>query len=432
MPPLLAGKAHRTARDTAETFPFFSRPRLPDRIFARAGREFLLATACCSWPSNDARLAAIRRAASLPIEWPEFLRIVDVHRIWGLVHDGLMAAAVEVPPDVAREIAGLASSVAHQNLALAAEALRLQRLFDDAKIPVVFLKGVALAMLAYGTLALKHGKDIDILVSSGDFAAATPVLERAGYQLREPPPGLSGAQMRAIARNTSHYTFVHCHAGHIVELHWRLAANPYLLQSAAAVPTRPVALTDNAGIVTLAEPDLLAYLFAHGASHGWCRIKWLADLAALLNARVDEIEALYRSAHDAGVGHCAGAALLLCERLLGLAVPRALLSELRGVARLRLLEAVALHAMLGGTAETASPSQRRATILISFSRLLLGDGPRYWLHEARRLLFRLDEVVAVPLPARLEFLYPVLHLALSIWRHLPFARRTDKSSDAIP
>jgi hypothetical protein len=39
-----------------------------------------------------------------------------------------------------------------KNLAMAAEALRLQRLFDDADLPVLFVKGTSLAVLAFGNV----------------------------------------------------------------------------------------------------------------------------------------------------------------------------------------------------------------------------------------------------------------------------------------
>jgi hypothetical protein len=193
-----------------------------------ARTEFLLPAACCRWPPDDARRAAIRGATDAPIDWHEFRAIVERHRIWGLAHQALSAAAVRVPPDIAREIASEASAIAHQSLALAAEAVRLQRLFDENKITgALFLKGVSLAMLAYGTLALKHGKDIDILVALDDLETASSVLERGGYERREPPTALTGAQLQAISRVTFHFTFVHRETNHVVELHWRLRPNPY-------------------------------------------------------------------------------------------------------------------------------------------------------------------------------------------------------------
>ena len=69
------------------------------------------------------------------------------------------------PANIAAEITSQAALQVRQSLAMATEAARLQRLFDDADVRVLFLKGSSLAVLAYGNLALRASKDIDLLVS---------------------------------------------------------------------------------------------------------------------------------------------------------------------------------------------------------------------------------------------------------------------------
>ena len=71
---------------------------------------------------------------------------------------------------------------------MAAEAVRLQRLFDDAGLPVLFLKGASLAAVAYGNLGLRSAKDIDLLVSPETLVPATALIVRAGYRRLDPPP----------------------------------------------------------------------------------------------------------------------------------------------------------------------------------------------------------------------------------------------------
>ena len=73
----------------------------------------------------------------------------------GLVHDGLTRAQPDVPPEIAREIGAQAATLVRENLAMARESLRLQRLFDDADLPVLFVKGASLAVLAFGNLGLR-------------------------------------------------------------------------------------------------------------------------------------------------------------------------------------------------------------------------------------------------------------------------------------
>ena len=74
----------------------------------------------------------------------------------------------DVPSEIAEEIGAQAATLVRENLAIARESLRLQRLFDDADLPVLFVKGAALAMLAFGNLGLRSGQDIDLLVTIRD------------------------------------------------------------------------------------------------------------------------------------------------------------------------------------------------------------------------------------------------------------------------
>lgn len=68
-----------------------------------------------------------------------------------------------------------------------------------------------------------------------------------------------------------------------VEIHWRLVDNSYFFPEISALsPTRIVTIPAGAGLRTLDDNDLFAYLRVHGATHGWSRLKWLADAAALM------------------------------------------------------------------------------------------------------------------------------------------------------
>src|ERR1700677_5069204 len=98
-------------------------------------RELLLVAACSIWPPSQRRVEAVREAATGFIDWDRFLRVVRRHRVIGLVHDGLCRAQINVPANVARSIAEEAAALVRENLALAAEAVRLQSLFAEANLP---------------------------------------------------------------------------------------------------------------------------------------------------------------------------------------------------------------------------------------------------------------------------------------------------------
>src|SRR5688500_19646503 len=110
--------------------------------------------ACCRWPPSPARDEQVRRAAAAPSDWNGFGKLVTRHRVAGLVHDGLTRAGVEAPAALAAKLAEEAGDIARQNLLFASECLRLEGRF--AALGHLFLKGVTLNMLAYGSLAYKQ------------------------------------------------------------------------------------------------------------------------------------------------------------------------------------------------------------------------------------------------------------------------------------
>jgi len=382
---------------------------------AALSREFLLVAACCRWPLGEAAVAAIRRQAAEAIDWTDVLRIVRRHRVAGLVHKALSSAPVELPPGIGQALASQAQRIARQSLALTAETVRLQRGFDAAKIPAITLKGAALAQLAYGSLALKHSRDIDLLVSPERALDALQLLEREGYALRNPAPSLNPAQRRAVVEYGREMDLVRGSGGHRVELHWQLSYNPLLLQGIdASSPTQDVTLPGGDRLRTLATEELFAYLAVHGASHSWFRLKWLADLNALLSQSSEaDIAHLYRLAAKRGAALCAGQALLLRELLFGAPLPSGIAAELEGSRRLATLVAMALEAL-------AAREPQDDTVVVTREaavHFLLGRGPAYFLRQCRFVCYSVADAVLLPLPPALRFLYPILRLPLWLWRH---------------
>ena len=149
--------------------------------------EFRLVAACAMWPPSCRRIEAINDALSEPLDWPRFLRVVKRHQVVGLVHDALTRPRADVPPIIVQDIGTEATTLVRANLDMAREALRLQHLFDDANLPVLFIKGAALAILAFGNLGLRYSQDIDLLIPYESLTAATMLIACAGYRRFDPP-----------------------------------------------------------------------------------------------------------------------------------------------------------------------------------------------------------------------------------------------------
>ena len=194
----------------------------------------------------------------------------------------------------------------------------------------MFVKGSSLAMLAFGNLGLSGGEDIDLLVPQKVLPVATELIARAGYCRFDPPVEISETQLQLLLPLRKDFGFIHQTTGLRVELHWRLFLNPHaMVEDLIMAASRDVPLTETAGLRTMGEEDLFAYLCMHGALHWWNRLKWLADINALLASTPGHgVEHLVRAAEARGAGRAAAQTLLLCRNLLGMALPARLTATL--------------------------------------------------------------------------------------------------------
>jgi hypothetical protein len=378
-------------------------------------QAFRLACACCMWPRTPARDAEVRTAAQ-GVDWGRFLRVLARQRVAGLARDALRSAGVTPPPQIEQRLTAIVQGGAGVGLALAAESVRLRRLFDAEGLPALFIKGATLAELAYGSQVLKAARDIDMLVAPRDAERAFALLKAQGYVAVAPAGELDAAQMQMLFRLHKDLELKDHRRGLNLELHWRLIDNPALLATLGVdSPAQEVAVLDGA-LRTLGDKELFAYLSVHGASHSWFRLKWLADLNAWLSTkRDDQIVAYYRYAETLGVDACAGQAMRLCNRLLGFSPPVELAAELRG-GKLRLLTGLALDAMVGPDAEIELARRPFGPFRTLPSQFLRGRGPAFFVAQCRMLVENLDDMLMYPLPRALHFLYPLLRLPLWLLR----------------
>jgi hypothetical protein len=380
--------------------------------------EFELVTACCRWPPSPARDEAVAAAAAHALDWTLVARIAERHRVEGLVWNALRQAEVAVPAEAGQPLRAAAARIARQNLVLTAESLRLAALLDEAGIRHLFVKGVALGALVYGSVGPKMGWDIDLLVPLPAVEAAAAALEAAGYRLDLPSGPRARERVGAFHRYWKETVWKSSDGTLTVELHTRLCDNPALLPEVGFGSSIQMAeVAKGRFLPTLGSDELFAYLSVHGASSAWFRLKWIADLAALLApAPPAEIERLYRRSQQLGAGRAAAQALLLCRRLFATPVPADLVAELNADRTNRWLLAVALDLLAGRTLATELHHVRLGTLSIHLMQLGLMPGLKFKLGELGRQLVDPGDRVELPLPRWLSFLYPLISMSRRLTR----------------
>lgn len=333
--------------------------------------EFQLAIECCRRrfaPGDERQLSELARA----VDWTRFLSLVRRHRVQALVWQSLVEAGATPPAAVSDALGADAGKIAEQNLRAAVESAKLLDAFTIAAIPTLFVKGLTVSKLAYGDAFLKMSQDIDVLVPEGAVGAAASELETLGYRLTTPAVAPQSASFRRwhVTRKESLWRSP---GGLLLELHSRLADNPHLIPGIdTSSPRQQVEIAPGLVLPTLAADELFTYLCVHGGTSAWFRLKWITDLAALMEHRSEaEIERLYERSQQLGAGRCAAQALLLATQLYGTAVGEALVRRLERDPLNRWLTWTAMQQLLRDTGPT---EVRFGTVMIHASQLVLIPG----------------------------------------------------------
>ena len=397
---------------------------------APADPELLLAAACCRWPPSPARDAAVRAAVAGGIDWDRFNRVVVRQRVQGLVDGGLKAAGVAVPERVAAPLARQAKRIVHTDLVAAGDTAQLTEQIAAAGYPVLAVKGVVLGALAYGTVGVKHSKDIDLLILPEHIEPVLALLEEAGYRITQPAEEMSAKQRAVLPRYGKDVALVRT-APHLqVELHWRLFTNAALLPTlAASGPAQTVMLGTSLNAPTLAPADLYSYLVLHGAIDGWSRMKSLADVHALV---ATSGQALLPEWHDRAVALGAGAAseqaMLMMHDLFALPLPDELAMTIGKSRRVRMLVAGAYRLMAVRDGATEIDGWGYGRMLSLAMQPLLGHGIGYQWQIVRSVLYMQSDMYRSKLPMALYPLYPLVRIPA--WLINRIARIGRHSSDS--
>jgi hypothetical protein len=322
-------------------------------------------------------------------DWGRFLALSRRHRVQALCWHGLRALHWELPAAVDEPLHRDTDAIVTTNLRMAAESNRLLGIFEDGQIPLLFIKGLTLGAIAYRDPFRKMSWDIDLLVGPDRLADALRLLRAAGYQSIVPSSG-SDAGFKRWHERRKESVWRHSSGRFHIDLHTRLADHAALVPGLGIdSPIQIVDVAPGIRLPTLAEDELFAYLCVHGASSAWFRLKWIADLAALLHGKgIAEVERLYGASQRFGAGRAAGQALLIADGLFGIELGGDLRTVLRS-------DPVNRWLVSSAWGEIAKPAEPTATFLgtanIHLTQLGLLPGWRFKLSEAARQLRNLAD-----------------------------------------
>ena len=267
-------------------------------------------------------------------------------------------------------------------LGIAAELTRMQSLFGKAGIDLIALKGPAQSLRSFGRFGMRVNRDLDVLIAPDSCDAAEAQLIDAGYTLVEPSEPLRGEARHQWMRNHKDMVFRSPDRTAMVELHWRLFDNAALMPVSTLAPAIALGIDPLRHIRVLPNDANLRYLCQHGAQHSWSRLKWLADVNALLAGCEPDLLRRLHKPEGGRPDQAAAQALLLCQQLLGAELPADIGADLERSSRTRWLAKLAWNEILRSDTDEIE-ARRFGSTIKNASHYALNGGWRYWAEELR-------------------------------------------------
>ena len=347
---------------------------------------------------GDLTVEEQRRARGLlaqPLAWRDILRSADEHGVFPAVVRNLRRLGwPHVPEGIRKELEAAERFNAVRNRLLARGLATILGRFARAGIPVIPLKGVALAEALYGDVSLRVCSDLDVLVPRHAVGHAIELLHADGFRGADRYHART-MEVDLLLRSNMEYCLVSPPASfqYVVELHWDIAwrwrADSDMVDH-LWTDARPGTVLGADAWVLSPEWELL-YLAFHAARHRWSALKWLVDIHEICVRGSVDWAGVEDRAQRFGLELALHLTLGACRTLLDTPLP----PDLEGHApprRLKVLRAAPVT--VGGWLEALSAVRL-------FSRPV--DKVRY----LGRLLLRptLAEWSVVRLPSPLRFLY---------------------------
>lgn len=401
------------------------------------------------WPAGLALILAVCRLdqeATLPrlrellvgpldapgiLAWQEVLRQANHHEVIPLFYTRLRSLAGRdelagsIPAATLASLKSLFLAVGLRNQRLAHSLLDCLDLLEGEGIAALPFKGLALAVQAYGDPSLRQFLDLDVLVHEQDAGRAFEALQQVGWQ---PEFDLRVMKPAWLVRSAYHLRFERARpfkAGEepggdptlgvrdglpprrkdVLEVHWTIADRSHIhpLQAEMLWQTPAALQLEGRELPTLAPEKALLAACIHGASNQWQMLKWIADVAHLVQANPNlDWEAFLGHARRLGFERVVLGGLFVAQQACGLALPREIEIALPANAQVAQLARQVLQETL--------PAQGHPGML---------SNNRYYLRSRERLrdrLYYIYDQAFVPKPVDWETvrlpaaLYPLYYL----------------------
>lgn len=214
------------------------------------------------------------------LNWGYFIKLVIRHRIIEQVY---LRVKIEksIPEAISVRLAEMCQRQRMNLLVLSAETIRLSRELTKAGIGYAVVKGIPVAVEAYGGATKRQCKDIDLWVDLNNWDSAVAIMEACGYKQTRPDYPLTGFKWDYYINRNHDFEFFNSEKKIQVELMFRASYLGVDFPKLSQLPLSVINVSNNQ-VMTLRDDYHLLLLIVHGAVHAWHRLRWLLDIYLLI------------------------------------------------------------------------------------------------------------------------------------------------------
>jgi hypothetical protein len=236
---------------------------------------------------------------------------------------------VELVPLVVRNrLKAAYRNLATRNTSLFFDVLNVLKSLADQQLPVIALKGLALAKNIYGDIALRPMSDMDLLLKEEDLVRAGRILLALGYKQDFPA-------WESMLKTYHHLPSFKNKSGTIIELHWNIVTpdSSVKVDLDGLWARARLIKVDHVEVRVFSPEDLFLHLCLHACFHLQTGLDLIpfCDMAGLIKTATDKIDwqTVIARATNWGARKCVYLMLLLVRELLGAAPPEQIISEIK-------------------------------------------------------------------------------------------------------
>jgi hypothetical protein len=235
----------------------------------------------CARPPGDALDAGrLRAALEAQPSWNDFLDGAEYHGLETLLAAHVRAASVQIPSAAGDRLKARSVQQSHALAVRTRVVSECLSALAQAGIPVLVLKGAALARLVYANPLLRPMHDVDLLVPATEARRAWDVLHCLGFSPSGQAVGASHHHLRGMSRTIDGATLT-------IELHTELLARtPFVapLRYQDLCCASQTFEWNGLTVRTLGREDMLWHVYAHAfVINVFCRGIRLISVADLMH-----------------------------------------------------------------------------------------------------------------------------------------------------